>query len=320
MITLKKLIVSVILIVFLMQISTIVYAYEDNSLEYAKQSIINALENFENEVDISEYNISKDDMSGIVTDIIEENPQLFYVNREYKVSYSEQSNEAFSIYFSFKYSDSELRIKVNDFNSRIQLITDEIMKSETNFDKIHSCHDYIVKNYSYDETKGSSDVYNMLLTGQGTCMAYTGLFDYVMKQCGIEATTAKSEQLNHIWNVVKLDGEYYNIDVTWDDPIGGVAFSTSHKYLLKSDYYFDLHKHEGKESKVDCTSTLYDSYKWSDEGILTQVEDVDDVFEYLTATMPAIFIISVISIIIIVISIIITSIRKRKRGINNPYY
>ena len=73
-----------------MQISTIVYAYEDNSLEYAKQSIINALENFENEADISEYNISKDDMSGIVTDIIEENPQLFYVNREYKVSYSEQ--------------------------------------------------------------------------------------------------------------------------------------------------------------------------------------------------------------------------------------
>lgn len=77
MITLKKLIVSVILIVFLMQISTIVYAYEDNSLEYAKQSIINALENFENEVDISEYNISKDDMSGIVTDIIEENPSSF---------------------------------------------------------------------------------------------------------------------------------------------------------------------------------------------------------------------------------------------------
>ena len=76
MITLKKLIVSVILIVFLMQISTIVYAYEDNSLEYAKQSIINALENFENEVDISEYNISKDDMSGIVTDIIEENPNI----------------------------------------------------------------------------------------------------------------------------------------------------------------------------------------------------------------------------------------------------
>lgn len=90
--------------------------------------------------------------------------------------------------------------------------------------------------------------------------------------------------------------------------------------MLKSDYYFDLHKHEGKESKADCTSTLYDSYKWSDEGILTQVEDVDDVFEYLTATMPAIFIISVISIIIIVISIIITSIIKRKRGINNPYY
>ena len=82
----------------------------------------------------------KNDVSEIVTSIIEKNPQLFYVEKEYKVSYSEQTDEAISIYFSFKYSDSELGIKVNDFNSRIQLITDEIMKSETDFDKIHSCH------------------------------------------------------------------------------------------------------------------------------------------------------------------------------------
>lgn len=319
MIALKKLIICLIL-AFLTAMPLTTYAYEDNSRAYIEQLIVDNLENFNDEIDISGYNISKNDVSEIVTSIIEKNPQLFYVEKEYKVSYSEQTDEAFSIYFSFKYSNSELGIKVNDFNSRIQLITDEIMKSETDFDKIHSCHDYIVKNYSYDETKGSADVYNMLLTGQGTCMAYTGLFGYVMEQCGIENTTAKSEQLNHIWNVVKLDGEYYNVDVTWDDPIGGVPFSTSHKYLLKSDYYFDLHKHEGRESEIDCTSTLYDSYKWSDESILTQVEDVDDVFEYLTATMPAIFIISVISIIIIVISIIITVIRKRKRGDSSPYY
>lgn len=319
MIALKKLIISLIL-AFLTAMPLTAYAYEDNSTAYIEQLIVNELENFNNEIDISGYNIHKNDVSKIVTSIIEKNPQLFYVEKEYKVSYSEQSNEAFSIYFSFKYNNSELGIKVNDFNSRIQLITDEIMKSETAFDKIHSCHDYIVKNYSYDETKGSADVYNMLLTGQGTCMAYTGLFGYVMSQCGIENTIAKSEQLNHIWNVVKLNGEYYNVDVTWDDPIGGVSFSTSHKYLLKSDYYFDLHKHEGRESEIDCTSTLYDSYKWSDESILTQVEDVDDVFEYFTATMPAIFIISVISIIIIVISIIITAIRKRKRGDSSPYY
>lgn len=319
MIALKKLIVSLIL-VLLTAMPLTAYSYQDFSTTYVEKIIVDALEDFENEVDISGYGISKDDVSEMVTSIIENNPQLFYVKREYKVSYSEQTNEAFSIYFSFKYSDSELRIKVNDFNSRIQLITDEIMKSETDFDKIHSCHDYIVKNYSYDETRGSADVYNMLLTGQGTCMAYTGLFGYIMEKCDIENTTAKSEQLNHIWNVVKLDGEYYNVDVTWDDPIGGVSFSTSHKYLLKSDYYFDLHKHEGRESKIDCTSTLYDSYKWSDEGILTQVEDVDDMFEYLVTTLPIIFVISIISIVIIVISIIITVVRKRKQGEKPPYY
>ena len=186
-------IISLIL-AFLTAIPLTAYAYEGNSRAYIEQLIVDKLESFNDEIDISGYNIQKNDVSEIVTSIIEKNPQLFYVEKEYKVSYSEQTDEAISIYFSFKYSDSELGIKVNDFNSRIQLITDEIMKSETDFDKIHSCHDYIVKNYSYDETKGSSDVYNMLLTGQGTCMAYTGLFGYVMKQCGIENTTARSEE------------------------------------------------------------------------------------------------------------------------------
>lgn len=302
-------------------------AYEDYSTSYVEQFIVNSLENFENEIDISEYNIPKDDVNGIVTSIIEKNPQLFYVEREYKISYSEQTHETLSIYFSFKYSDSELKIKVNDFNSRIKLIVDEIIKSEGDFEKIHSCHDYIVKNYSYDETKGSSDVYNMLLTGEGTCMAYTGLFGYVMEQCGIENTTAKSEQLNHIWNVVELDGKYYNVDVTWDDPIGGVAFSTSHKYLLKSDYYFDLHKHEGREADVDCTSTAYDSYKWPDESILTQVEDIGDMFNYILAYGPILIIaLLAITLIVIIIIIIIIS-RKRNKLVkinqnNNypPYY
>lgn len=319
MIALKKLFVSILLLILIVQ-PNIVFADDDYSVRDVEQTIVNALENFETEVDISEYCIPKDDINDIVTSVIEKNAQLFYIDREYKVSYKELTNETNSIIFSFKYSDSELRIKVNDFNSRVQLIVDEVMNLETDFDKIHLCHDYIVKNYSYDETKGSADAYNMLLTGKGTCMAYTELFGYIMKQCGIECTVAKSEEINHIWNVVLLDGEYYNIDVTWDDPIGGLSFSTSHKYLLKSDYYFDLHKHEGRESEAECTSTLYDSYKWSDEGILTQVEDVNDMFEYIITTIPVILAIFILVLVLIIISII-TTIKKRKKIKNNyPYY
>lgn len=320
MIALKKLFIS-ILILFLIFQTNIVFADSYYSVSDVEQVIINALENFEDEVDISEYGVPKDDIGDIVTSIIEKNAQLFYIEREYRVSYTEQTNETNSIIFCFKYSDSELGIKVNDFNSRVQLIVDEVMKSETDFDKIHSCHDYIVKNYSYDETKGSSDAYNMLLTGKGTCMAYTELFGYIMKQCGIECTVAKSEEINHIWNVVLLDGEYYNVDVTWDDPIGGVSFSTNHKYLLKSDYYFDLHKHEGRESEAECISTLYDSYKWSDEGILTQVEDVNDMFEYIITTVPIVFVVFISGVALIIISIILSAVRKRRKRKNNyPYY
>lgn len=319
MIALKKLLVSA-LILFMIIPANIVLADKDYSESDVERTIVTALENFEDEVDISEYAVPKDDVSDIITGIIEKNAQLFYVNREYQVRYTGNTNLTCSIGFSFKYSDSELRIKVNDFNSRIQLIVDEINKSESDFDKVHFCHDYMVKNYSYDQTKGSTDAYNMLLTGEGTCMAYTGLFGYVMKQCGVECTVVKSEQLNHIWNAVKLNGEYYNVDVTWDDPIGGVSFSTSHKYLLKSDYYFDLHKHEGRESDVNCTSTLYDSYKWSDGEFFAQAEDVNDIFEYIVTTVPIVFVIFIISIAAVIISVIVSAILKRKRRNKYPYY
>ncbi len=323
----KKLLILIIAVIFFLKPNVVSAGYDclevyniSSASDGAERKIIDALEAYETTVDISEYDITKDEANDLVSRIIEENAQLFFVDREYILSYSEATDHVLSITFSLLYSGPELDIKMNDFNSRISMILDNIEDTGDELEIIHSCHDYIVKNYSYDETLGSSDAYNMLLTEKGTCMAYTALYGYILRQYGIESTVVKSDELNHIWNAVYLNGEYYNADVTWDDPIGGNNLIISHKYLLKSDEYFNAHDHEGRRSPVSCSSTLYDDYRWGDEGLNLEINNVKKLSVILPAVLPSVFILLLTDIIVLAAVSIYT--KKRKRHINrvNNFY
>lgn len=54
-----------------------------------------------------------------------------------------------------------------------------------------------------------------------------------MDMLGIENGTVSGEAGNeqHIWNTVMLDGQWYHVDVTWDDPIGSSFEYTDHAYF-----------------------------------------------------------------------------------------
>lgn len=62
------------------------------------------------------------------------------------------------------------------------------------------------------------------LTGKAVCAGYAYAFQYLMQKCGIECTKISGDAVNedgvnekHAWNLIKIDGEYYYTDVTWDD-------------------------------------------------------------------------------------------------------
>jgi hypothetical protein len=93
-------------------------------------------------------------------------------------------------------------------------------------------HDLICRDFSYDETLGNDDLYSFLLNGSGTCQAYTALYTALLRRVGIEVHFAAGDAISHIWNLVKLDGEWYHVDVTWDDSSDGTI---SHRHFLLSD-------------------------------------------------------------------------------------
>lgn len=96
-----------------------------------------------------------------------------------------------------------------------------------------------------------------------------------MDKLGIECTFADSDAMNHVWNMVKLDGEWYHVDVTWDDPAMGNEYgsgdqygSVRHNYLLLSDkeIYGEGDDHYDWYAEHTASSTKYDEYFWCGLG------------------------------------------------------
>ena len=88
-------------------------------------------------------------------------------------------------------------------------------------------------------------------------------FKYVMGKIGIESHMITSDTMNHAWNVVKLDGHYYHVDTTWDDPVYDTAGKVEHEYLLLSDTKLKTLDYSGYDTrKYPANSKKYDNYFW----------------------------------------------------------
>lgn len=91
------------------------------------------------------------------------------------------------------------------------------------YEKALYIHDYIAGICSYNlgsEFIYSPTAYGCLVEGQANCEGYAKAFNYLAGKTGLKSVlitgkTNKGE--NHAWNQVEIDGNWYNLDVTWDD-------------------------------------------------------------------------------------------------------
>lgn len=114
----------------------------------------------------------------------------------------------------------------DDINTINSILNSIIKPGMTETEKIRTVHNWIVCNTTYNDKyydRGDSfnHVSNLLNNKTGVCQGYSVTFYIFMKQMGIPCTLVmgKTDNVSHVWNAVKLDGNWYYIDVTWDDPV-----------------------------------------------------------------------------------------------------
>ncbi|NLE69942.1 MAG: leucine-rich repeat protein [Clostridiales bacterium] len=94
-------------------------------------------------------------------------------------------------------------------------------------------HDWLTRNANYDETYTIYKPEGVLLLGSGVCDSYARAYQMLLKAVGVPCLYVSSVAGNHAWNLVQLGGNWYHVDVTWDDPVGGGQ--ENHRYFLISD-------------------------------------------------------------------------------------
>ena len=143
-----------------------------------------------------------------------------------------------------------------------KILEKTVTPSMTEAEKVKAIHDYIVRNTVYklgnylthSEPHLASTV---VFKGYGVCDAYSGAFKILMNALGIECNMIYGDvpQGPHAWNQVKIDGVWYNIDVTWGDADTGDRIY--YDYFCKSDSSFGRDHIPDKLSVVEkCSSSL----------------------------------------------------------------
>lgn len=126
------------------------------------------------------------------------------------------------------YTDAE----IEEINAKIENIKSQILTPYmTDRDKIKAFHDYIITNTVYDSERSealTSNGYSVNINNShkangvlnnhvALCSGYTDLMAIFLSS--IDIPNFKIANKQHIWNAVYLDGTWYHLDLTWDDPV-----------------------------------------------------------------------------------------------------
>lgn len=130
-----------------------------------------------------------------------------------------------------------------------------------------SIHDYLVTHIRYDETLTHRDAYAALTLGTTVCSGYAELYMYLLHRVGINSRYVSSEAMNHGWNVVQIDGVWYHVDATWDDPTADTFGRCRHHYFLLSDSALadENHNHHSWSTDIVCSDTTMDTNRFWQE-------------------------------------------------------
>lgn len=274
----------------------------ENGTELVKiyDMLVSGIRNFDETITVSiNFDLSIDDaqefidvITGSVTQaLIGDNPELFWFGKydsRYHILYGDEigcvcnsEKKVKSLAFTPQYGVGQTVAAAmtedmeNAANSFIKQA--DITEGMTDYDKALALHDVVCANLVYDNSQSLEWIhtaYGAFVNKLAVCDGYSKAYQYLLNKVGIDShiATGSSKGESHAWNLVKLDGEWYYTDVTWDDSEYGIFYEYFNitTELLKEDHELDSSAYK----MPDCTAT--DNWYMKKENIYqTQSSRID---------------------------------------------
>ena len=170
------------------------------------------------------------------------------------------------------------------------------LSNKTDYQKVKAIYDYICSNVTYDHDNLNDESYSLkytayaaLINKTAVCQGYASLFYRLALDAGVDTRVISGEAGGpHAWNIVKLNGKYYNLDSTWD------AGRSTYAYFLKNTNDFDDHVRDNdyqsnefieeypmwdeSYTEIDCNKYGHNYsepiYKWSVDNMTVTAQRV----------------------------------------------
>ncbi len=214
----------------------------------------------EEKIELRQFGLSEEELAELFATLYYSEAQLFFVDARYSFARDPYSDTIVSFSPFYTCERSEIAPLLTEFYGMIDEILDGVPSGLSDFGKAAWVHDYIASSFVYDNTYTNYDAYSILKTGTGVCQPYSLLARCLLRSLGIAAECVTSDELSHEWNTVCLDGEWYHMDITWDDEDDeGFLGQISHEYFLCSDAEFMRGEHASEwVAHTACDDTRYD--------------------------------------------------------------
>ena len=198
----------------------------DNTVTACK-ALIKGAEEMDRSVSLRGLGISSSQLGDLISLVVSTVPELTMVDSEY--SYSTDKNDTVTeCRFNYLYGEKEREHIRRELDTAADVIVGAAA-GLSDFDKLLSFHDAIIRKCTYtDRAESPYTAYGCLVEGEAVCEGYSKAFMMLCQRSGIDCltvygTATRDEVTAHMWNKVRLDGEWYNFDITWDDPVSSIG-------------------------------------------------------------------------------------------------
>lgn len=163
----------------------------------------------------------------LVLAVVEDNPHLFHVERTH-FNYARKGSHVLIMSQNY-YTPAQFKDMYRRLKQKVDQILTAARKYKTKLEQVRFLHDYLAASITYDWCEGdlqkSREAHTMvgaLINRRCVCDGYARAFRLLCDRLGISCIVVIGEGPTdgasecHAWNMVKLDGVPYHVDVTWD--------------------------------------------------------------------------------------------------------
>lgn len=240
--------------------------------------------------------IGVDDFWRIYYAVLADHPEIFWIDTSAQVQESGLTKKVVGYDFDTTVSRESRAAMKEQIQSAADGCISQIPGGAAEYEKIKFVYEYIIDRTEYDSSgEDNQNIQSVLLNQRSVCAGYSKAFQYILNRMGLFCTYITGSIKNggdHGWNMVRIDGQYYYVDVTWGDPVfanqvdGAASHAMNYNYLCCTENdLFRTHTPDGSIPLPSCTADNYNYYVMN--GMYYESFDYDTVYSRIMESVWA---------------------------------